>query len=151
MSEPSDAAKSARIPLDKYKVSVLEAKKGKTEKGDPKIVLDLEFKGNPPINVEGNEVDINGVKLTKHSVCTEKALKYFNKERRALGLPVINSVAEFDNLDVLDYKRMEGWAICSAKSVEKKNDVTGEVIMNPYTNEPMVDHYRQLDEWIAPV
>lgn len=149
VKKPSQEAYEVRLN-DTFRLRVLECKRTKSSKGDPMLEMTYELYDNSPIEHEGKKIDINGLQIKKWSVMTEKALKFFNKERKALSLPELSDPDSYGSVDARDYINQIGWALVSSELVEKKNEVTGKPILNPYTQKPLVDLRRNIDQWITP-
>lgn len=140
-------AELAEIPFNAYRFRCVKCEKGKSrEKGTPMLIQTFEFAGNKPININGNEIDINGLQIQAWAVYTEKALGVFNAQRKALGLIPLK-VSELDSFDEKQYLGAEGAATAKTTSKEQKNDVTGETIINPNTGKPMMSYRREIVQW----
>src|SRR5258706_8119207 len=137
MTENTIPENEIRLQSKCYKFRILDCEKQTSKKGNPMLFQTLEIIEHPPYTQDGETLDINGVKILNWSVLTDKSIGAVNSQRESFGLPKV-TVKDIDNINPLDYKGAEGFAYAKSESEEMKNDVTGEPVLNPYTNKPEV-------------
>lgn len=140
------AAYNVRIPKKVYKVRVKEVTRVKTkEKQLPMDSFVLEIIDHAE-KISG--VDINGLELKSQSVLTLKALTFVNQARSCFGLPDVTTQDEIDMIDGKDFIGQEGYVIAAGTAEEQKNDLTGEVLVNPHDGSKLVNYRREVIEFI---
>lgn len=142
-TEKTTEANDVILPKNVYAVRCVKADAGKSKVGNPQHILTVEIVDAAPVN----GVDINGLQIMHWSTLTEKALKFVNNLRQAFGLETTTE-NDMASCSPKDYIGLKAFAICESTKVEQKNEVTGEVLRNPYTNEPIVSYMRNIKEWI---
>lgn len=127
------------IPFGIYKLLCLECKRGNSSKGNPQLVETWEI-------IDNAESKFNGIKILIFRSLVDKALFFVNEERQAIGLPIVKE-ADLATLDEKDYIGQTGYSTLNTTVKEQKNEVTGEVLVNPNTGEKMVDVRRNHVQW----
>lgn len=131
MSDDTQKAEpTLRAGEQTYKVRCLSSVNGKSKKGDRMFPQEFEI-------IEDKQDELNGVKLPYWCVLHPKMVRAVSDERSSLGLPRISSVQDYANLDPLEYVGLTGYVTAKEEHTEKKNDITGEAIVNPNTGNPM--------------
>jgi hypothetical protein len=133
-----------------FRLRCVDCKRVKSSKGNDMLNQTFEIFGADPVkNQESGEmVDINGLQVYTRQMLMEKSLKYINIQRNSLGLPPVGE-GEVLSIEGADYLRTEGAAIVVANLEEKKNEVTGEVVVNPLTGKPATRVTREITEWFS--
>lgn len=140
------AEANVKLPLNSYRLRCIECKSGKSKKGSPQLTQTFEVFGASPIVIDGHTIDVNGVKVNNWATLQDNTLDMFNQMREALDLPPVNSPNAV--LNELEYKGREGAAICVSESLEMKNEVTGEPIINPNNGQPVIQWSRKVKQWL---
>jgi len=144
-SKIDPAAYSIVLPKKVYKLRVKEVKRQKTkEHGHPMDVLSLEIMGAPKVN----GVDINGLDMKHWVTLTEKSLPFANATRQAFGLDKLENQEDIENANPNDWLGTEAFAVCFSEKTEQKDD-DGQPLLDPYTQKPLVNYRRQIDEFIS--
>lgn len=143
-------AYNIRWGSDAFRVRVISAERKNSSKGNPMLNFSVEiFGANPRKNDNGEMVDINGLQVFgRQMLMPDKGLKYINAQRNSLGLPDVTA-SEVTSIEAADYLQKEGAAIIESSLEERKNDVTGEVVVNPLTGKPVMDIKREIKEWLT--
>lgn len=132
MADDTSTAEASLKPGEQtYKVRCLASKNDKTKKAGLRMFTQ-EFE-----ITEDSTDGLNGVKIPYWCVMHPKMLRSVNDERSSLGLPKITSIDQYANLDPLEYVGLTGYVTAKEEHTEKKNEVTGEAIVNPNTGKPM--------------
>lgn len=131
-------AYETRIPRNVYKLRVREATNAKTKDiGNRMFKYVSEIipreEGKPTIV---NGVCIDGLEFYHQSVITEKALKFVNQFRGAVGLNDL-TIEDMDSANAEDAKGLEFFAECFGKEETKVNEVTGEPLIDPFNDKPV--------------
>lgn len=137
MSENNIPESEIRLTGEAYKLRCIECERSQSKAGNPMLVQTFEIIENKPIIQEGEEVDINGVKIFNFTSLIDSMHVNVNYQRVALGLVKVTK-AELDNINPLDYIGSVGWAYCDSKAEEMKNSVTKQPVINPLTGLPEV-------------
>ena len=126
-----------------------EAKKQKAKSsGNPQHVLTLEVINTAPFEVDGESIDINGLEFNSYSTLTEKALEFVNRTRRAFGFSDLTA-ADLESADEKEYVGQVCWAFVESTEEDRINELTKEVVKDPYTGEPMKTYNRRITEFVA--
>lgn len=141
------AEMNVKLPRNSYKLRCVKCELGKSKKGDFQLIQEYEIFNANPLMVDGQQVDINGVKLKNWQTLTTNSIDFFNLNRNSLGLPPVR-FADKDTINPKDYMGLEGAAVCESESSEMKNEVTGEPIVNPHTNLPVIQWNRRIQQWL---
>lgn len=147
-------AYSHRIETAGYRLRCIKAVPGTSGTGNKKANLTLEIFDAKPQKFrgtdgsEGGEIDINGLQIFDLFSLSPKALEGFtNPKLRSFGLPPITE-ADIATFDVSTLVGRDCPAVCKMETTEKKNDVTGEIIINPVSGKPVVEHRRVVDSYL---
>jgi len=127
------------MPFAIYKLRCLESKRGNSGKGNPQIVMTWEV-------IDNSETKFNGIKVVNFRSLVDKALPFVNQERQGIGLPQVKE-ADLPTLDDQDYIGQTGYATVKTTQQEQKNELTGEVLVNPNTGEKLVTTRREIVAW----
>ena len=155
----SDTTNAVKVPAEAYSIRwgtmafrlrCIECERKSSSKGNPMLNQTFEIFGAQPVKNDetGEMVDINGLQIYTRQMLMEKSLKYINIQRNSLGLPPV-AAGEVLSIEAADYLKTEGAAIVVASLEEKKNDVTGEVVVNPLTGKPATKVTREVTEWFT--
>lgn len=154
MSEPkkklAPEAYNIRFPkntLLQLRVSDAKAQKSKTS-NSPQHVLTLEVINTAPFEVDGESIDINGLEFTSYSTLTVKALEFVNRTRRAFGFDDLTQ-STLDSADCREYIGQVCWAFVESSEEDRINELTKEVVKDPYTGQPMKTYRRNITEFVA--
>jgi len=147
-SKVSPDAYNVRLPLDARRLRIVKAENKDSSKGNKMINYTAEiFGANPVKNDAGDMIDINGLQIfSRQMLMPGGTVKFCNAMRSSLGLPLTNEV-EITSIKAEEYLGREGAATCRSVVEEQKNEVTGEVIINPNTGKPMTRIVREIVEW----
>lgn len=138
-----EAARKLKLPLSQYKLRVIEAKLGETSNRNPKVDFTCEIFGH---NQLINGVDVNGLQIRGSSVLVPQALQFVNRLRAALDLPEVTEET-LPTVTADEYVKCEGIAKCVGNVEPQIDEVTGEPMRDPYTNEELVTVKREIKEW----
>jgi len=154
MSEENKASAAAyglRFGSKPFKVRVMEAEKKTSQNGNLMLPYQVEIIEAEPIkNLDtGENVDVNGLMVYgRQMLMGGKSLNYVNKHRKALGMEPVTE-AELSSIDPDSYKGRTGWCLINSSLEERKNEVTGEAIVNPVTGKPLTTVQREIKEWFT--
>lgn len=143
----SPEAYDIRLPNNIYKLRCVSAESRKSSGGHLQDVLKLEVIEAAPVNGANGPVDINGLQFTSYNTRSAKSIKFYNKMRTAFNLPPITE-GEVDSVSFKQYLGQVAFVEAGSKEEVRKNDVTGEVLINPHTKEPLVNLTREIFQWI---
>lgn len=151
---------STAIEINKYDVRIpghiaydLKVKTGEkklsTQKQTPHHHLECEIINAVPLDVDGQQVDINGIIIYKDVYLTDKSIRFINEFRRACGM---------EEIDVNDIHRDSSQLYvgkvfkCSINSsLEPRVDkVTKVALMDPYTRKAVTDIKREIGTIFCP-
>lgn len=136
MSNTSDAPKTMeqamaeqtvpKIPRDRYtlKIRQAEIKVGQTGDKNKYIECGCELTDNPPVIIDGEEVDINGVTGVKRFFLTEKSLNRLGKLHKQLGLPLnftLNQLLESPNTSMYVGGKFNAIVMTTLEAQKKEN------------------------------
>lgn len=126
---------------------VIEAKKQQSKQNNPQHVLTLEVINSAPFDVDGENIDINGLEFMSFSTLTSKALEFANRVRRAFGFNDLTE-QDIDSADPKEYIGQVCWAIVESTEEDRINELTKEPVIDPYTGRPMKTYQRRIVEWV---
>lgn len=148
-------AYETRIPRNIYRLRVRECDTVTTkEKGYKmfKYVSEIipKKEGIPTVIKlgDGNSVCIDGLEFYHQSVVTEKALKFFNNFRSAVGLSEITA-EDISRVDGKEALGLEFFAECVGTEETKMNEETKEPLTDPYTGAVMKQLSREIKTFIG--
>lgn len=146
----SPEAYSIRFPKNTMlQLRCRDAKKQKSKSsGNNQHVLTLEVINTAPFEVDGEPVDINGLEFTAYSTLTEKALEFVNRIRRAFGFADLTKDT-LDNADEKEYIGQVCYAFVETIEEDRINELTKEVVKDPYTGAPMKTYQKRIADWVA--
>jgi len=128
---------------------VTEAKNQKSKtNNNPQHVLTLEVINCAPFEVDGEPIDINGLEFTSYSTLVEKALEFANRVRRAFGFSDLTP-STIDSADCREYVGQVCWAFVESSEEDRINELTKEVVKDPYTGQAMKTYRRNITEFVA--
>lgn len=143
-------AYNVRFPKNTLlQLRVVEAKAQKSKSSNnPQHVLTLEVINSAPFEVDGESIDINGLEFTSYSTLTTKALEFVNRVRRAFGFDDLTE-STMNSADCREYVGQICWAFVESSEEDRINELTKEIVKDPYTGQPMKTYRRNITEFVA--
>ena len=106
------------LPLDAYRLRCIKCEKKTSSKGNRMLAQTFEIFGHKILNINGSNVDVNGLQIDFWQVFTEKNIDIFNDQRKAFGLRPLKT-AELDNVNADEYLGQEGAGMVRTESKEQ--------------------------------
>lgn len=149
-SENQSAPRGAiRLKKQVYKFRISECAEQTSQKeGNRMLVSTCEIVENPPVMVDGQEVDVNGIEITNYTTLTPKALFFVNQFQKALGLPELTD-EDLPNVQASNYIDLKFYAIAEGKEVPVL-DEEKKPIINPYTGKAATQTQRRIIQFMTP-
>ena len=146
---------SIAIPYGTYGFGILTATRHLSQdKGKGRramVIVEIEAQDNKPVAIDGEERDINGLKFKVWLMADTEGKNYstgLNAMLRGVGAPVVEDGEEnaFDEQTLVGLD-LKGNMKCELH--EQINEATGEVMTNPFTDEPDTFVRRELKKIYA--
>lgn len=139
-----------RLPLQPYDLFVKNGeKKVSSQKQTPFLNLECEIRNAIPLEVDGQQVDINGITVFKPVYLTPKSLRFINEFRRACGMEEISELdIPMERAELYFGKIFKAAIECSLEP--KKDKVSGATLTDPYTNKPVTNIKREVGQVFCP-
>ncbi len=94
LAEAMEDSGQERVPRDKYRLRIMEAEFKQAKTKTNFYEFKCELINNPPIIVDGETIDVNGISGTKRFYLTPKTLSRFGALHKQIGLPLTLTLAQ---------------------------------------------------------
>lgn len=148
-NKPAPEAYEVSLPLEARRLRVVKAEDKISSNGNKMINYTLEIFGANPVKNEStsNMVDVNGLQVFGRQMLMQGGtVKFCNFMRNSLGLDSVTD-NNIEEVKAAEYVGREGAATCRTVVEEQRNQVTGEIIVNPLNGKPMTRKSIQIGEW----
>ncbi len=142
-------ANQIELPVGTYKVKVMEATKGASQKGNPMITVDLEIVDSANITVknpdtgENESVSPNGLAIRNWVTLVPQAIGAVNTFHRAFNLSTVKEA------DPNTYKGQVAYAVLKG-AYKDMTDGAGQIMINPHTGKPVQTMERRVVKLLTP-
>lgn len=141
-----------KVPSQPYKFRILTSEPTSSKTHRPMAKMELEIiEAEPVETTDGQEVDLNGRKITHWCLHDKAALEYSSGINPLLRSADEEPLSE-ENCEEFDVKTLVGlevFGIASSEEVPKVNEVTGEPMVNPKTGEPITGVRNVINQFLA--
>lgn len=128
-----------KLPLSSYSWRVKESTKETSKSsGNPMLKLVCELVDEPPMLIDGDEVDVNGLEAVKYvSPLNEKGLRTINDFRESCGFEDKITAADIPNIEAAHFTGRIFTALGSTKETDMEDRESKAPVINKLTGKPI--------------